>query len=385
MSTVEAYNDILAPITFLSKIIGVEIWNVESIFSPMSYFTMINMVLYNLCACYTVRKYSDDPLKMLQIVVLFGIASQLIYKFFMAIEKKASLRALFDETKENIYCAFEKGTRKEKAAIEKTSRYLSIGWKILSVLYISSLFVFAIWPVYVYYTKNELVPLFFYEIPYVNIDEKTGYTLTMLFHVDIYILGLVGAVLADYGFIFVVFHSMLFVDLLVMNLTQLDDMLISENREANLNAIAEQWKICMKYHQITTEFLNTIEAVFGLSCLVQVFSCIFTMCDSMVILVLTDWYAAYCFLLVVFFELSIYFILGNLVELKIESLYENVTSLSWYRLSLSQQKEFLFVMARQQRPMILTIFGFAPLNFESYMTVLRALYQFFIIILQSLA
>ncbi|XP_053692348.1 putative odorant receptor 83c [Sabethes cyaneus] len=343
------------------------------------------MVLYNLCSCYTVRKYSDDPLQIMQIVVIFGIATQLIYKFFMAIEKKASMRALFETAEQNIYCAFDSGTLKEKAAIEKTTRNLSISFKIMSGLYVSSLFVFAIWPVYVYYNKNELVPLFFYEIPYVNINDKPGYVLTLLFHVNIYLLGVLGTILADYIFIFAAFQSMLFVDLLILNLKQLDDMLISDNREANLEAIADQWKTCMKYHQITSEYINTVEHVYGFSCLMQVFCCVFTICDSMIVLVLTDWYAAYCFLLVIFFELSIYFILGNLVELKVDALYETVTSLSWYLLTLTQQKEFMYVMARQQRPMILTIFGFAPLNFESYMTVLRSLYQFFIIILRSLS
>ncbi|XP_053692349.1 uncharacterized protein LOC128740809 [Sabethes cyaneus] len=271
------------------------------------------MVLYNLCSCYTVRKYSDDPLQVMQIVVIFGIATLLIFKFFLAIEKKPSLRILFETAEENVYCAFDNGTPMERAAIAKTTRYLSIGFKILSGLYVSSLFVFGIWPVFVYYTRNELVPLFFYEIPYVNINENSGYILTLLFHVNIYLMGVLGTILSDYIFIFVAFQSMLLVDLLILNLKQLDDMLISENREANLDAIANQWKTCMKYHRITTD----IENIFGLACLVQVFCCVFTICDSMIVLVLTDWYAAYCFLLVIFVELSLYFILGNLVELKV--------------------------------------------------------------------
>ncbi|XP_055542613.1 uncharacterized protein LOC129728219 [Wyeomyia smithii] len=385
MSTVEAYNKVCAPILFLSKVIGVEIWNPEKTFSLASYVLMTNMVLYNTCSAYTVIKHAGDPLQMMKIIIIFGIASQLIFKFFTSVAKKKSFHALFEQAKTSIYCDFQNGTVEEKALIEKTTNFLSLGWKIMSALYFSSLFIFGVWPVYVYYSENELVPLFYYEIPYVDINQSTGYALTLLLHIDIYLMGVFGTILADYAFVFVAFQAMLFVDLLILNLKQLDSMLISTNREDDLVTKAERWRVCLKYHQLATEYLNNVEDCFGLICLIQVFGCVFTICDSMVILVLTDWYAAYGFLLVIFVELSIYFHLGNMVELKVDELYSSITSLSWNLLTLSQQNEFAFVMARQQRSLMLTIFGFAPMNYETYTSVLRALYQFFVIILQSLS
>lgn len=50
-------------------------------------------------------------------------------------------------------------------------------------------------------------------------------------------------------------------------------------------------------------------------------------------------------------------------------MYETITSLPWNLMNVKQQREFGFLMARTQRPLIFTILGFAPLNFESYMSV----------------
>ncbi|XP_058122449.1 putative odorant receptor 83c [Anopheles ziemanni] len=96
----------------------------------------------------------------------------------------------------------------------------------------------------------------------------------------------------------------------------------------------------------------------------------------------TDWYAAYFFLLILFFQLTLYFLIGHYVELKVDEMYDTINSVPWYKLPVSNQKEFVFLLSRQQCPLTLMIYGFAPLNFTTYMTVLRGLYQFFVLIMQ---
>ncbi|XP_053672143.1 odorant receptor 30a-like [Anopheles nili] len=81
-------------------------------------------------------------------------------------------------------------------------------------------------------------------------------------------------------------------------------------------------------------------------------------------------------------ELTIYFIVGHMVELKVDKMYDAIISMAWYKLPVVNQKEFSFLLSRQQRPMILTAYGFHPMNFEAYMSVLRGLYQFFVMIMQ---
>ncbi|XP_035777082.1 odorant receptor 56a-like [Anopheles albimanus] len=141
---------------------------------------------------------------------------------------------------------------------------------------------------------------------------------------------------------------------------------------------------CEDKYLSVCRFLNNLEHLFGLTCLAQVVTGVFTVCISMVLALLTDWYPVYLFLAATFIELSAFFVIGNLVEKKVDELYDAITSLSWYRLSLQQQKEYGFVVLRQQRPLGLTAFGFMPLNFESYMSVLKGLYQFFVLILKSI-
>ena len=51
-------------------------------------------------------------------------------------------------------------------------------------------------------------------------------------------------------------------------------------------------------------------------------------------------------------------------------MYNSIISMPWYKLPVEEQKEFAFLMCRQQRPMMLTAYGFLTMNFESYMSVM---------------
>ncbi|KXJ72047.1 hypothetical protein RP20_CCG019062 [Aedes albopictus] len=338
MTPLEDYYNIRAPLITISKMIGAEVWTSEKYLTPASYMLMAHMIIYNVCNGYTVLTQNSDPVKLMQVTIIFGIASQLIFKFFYAISKKYSIRKMFDTAEETIYERHSKGNKEEILILNKTVRYLGIIWKCLAVVYSSTLFVFGMWPVYVYYTKGQIVPLFLYEIPLIDFESTFGYLLHMFLHVDIYILGILGSILADYTFIFIVFHAVAYVDLFILHAKELSDLLVENSSTKDLKEISEKWK--------------------------------------------TDWYAAVCFLIVVFGEITIYFLVGNLIELKVDELYDSVVGLPWNLLDNMQQKEYGYLLARTQRPLILTLLGFAPLNFESYMTVLRALYQFFVMILQ---
>ncbi|XP_053663389.1 uncharacterized protein LOC128712521 [Anopheles marshallii] len=83
-----------------------------------------------------------------------------------------------------------------------------------------------------------------------------------------------------------------------------------------------------------------------------------------------------------FSELTAYFVVGHIIELKIDQMYDKVISMPWYKLPPKEQKEFCYLLSRQQRPLMLTAYGFHPMNFEAYMSVLRGLYQFFVMIMQ---
>lgn len=262
MTTLEAYHSIRSPLITLSKIVGVEIWTSDKYFTPASYIVMTLVLIYNVCNIYTLVVRATNPVKLMQITILFGTATQLVFKFFYAISDKIAIRVLCDTAEEKIYRQYANATKEENLIIKKTVQYLDIIWKTMAVLYMSTFFVFALWPIYEYYTNGQLEPLFMYEIPMIDTEKRVGYLITLLFQVSLYVIGIFGMILADYVFIFVIFHAIACVDLFRLHLNELTSLLTAGNQEKDLIQIAEKWKCCIEDHELATWFEISFYAEF---------------------------------------------------------------------------------------------------------------------------
>ncbi|XP_065095163.1 uncharacterized protein LOC135717140 [Ochlerotatus camptorhynchus] len=379
MTTQDLYHANLRPLIITSKIVGAEIWTSTKRYTPASFSIMIQIVIYFGCNIWTAVRFRQDIIQMMKIINCAGIALQLTIKFFIALSLKERLKKLSDHTETHLYVRYGSEKEPENQLVRTCAERLSIIWKVMAFLYCSTLFVFALYPLFIYITESKLIPLFMFEVPGIDWHTTQGYIITVAVQVCTYVMGLCGMILADYLFVYLVFHGMTMIDIFELHMEQLTAKLKSKSNEDEPE-IEKSWKNCLKDHISFTKFFKDIEDMLALICLIQIFTGVFAICDNMVLMLLTDWYAAYLFLLVCFVQLTIYFLLGNALELKVDSLHACLTHFPWDLLTVTQQKEYCFVMCRMRKSFMITMYGFSPLNFESYMSILRLLYQFFMMI-----
>uniref|UniRef100_A0A182NZI3 Uncharacterized protein n=1 Tax=Anopheles epiroticus TaxID=199890 RepID=A0A182NZI3_9DIPT len=383
MATVESFQKLLKSLINCSKVIGLEIWTAPGKLLPASYFLFSQVLVYYISTVYTVRKYSGDTLHVMKVLITLGTAVQLSIKFFIGLAKANKFKLLTNEIEVDLLGRFENGTADETRVLKRTGRILWLLFRISTIYPTVGCVAFMFYPLIEYMINGAVMPLFLYELPYTDFSTTVGYIMTMVFQVTLLAVGTLGAVLSDFSFFMFAMYAMARADIFIVHLGELETMLNERNPEEKLQSkLREQWIVCLSDHQQTTNFLNLIEDVFGFFCLVQVVMGVIALCDGMLLVALTDWYPTYCFLLAMFTQMSIYFVIGHFVELKIDDMYNKVISMPWYKLPLKEQKEFTLLMCRQQRPMMLTACGFMTMNFETYMSVLRVLYQFFVMIMQ---
>uniref|UniRef100_A0A182RHE3 Uncharacterized protein n=1 Tax=Anopheles funestus TaxID=62324 RepID=A0A182RHE3_ANOFN len=386
MASVENFRQLLKPLIFYSKPLGIEMWTAPGKFKPASYHMVIEMIIYLISTITTVIKYRNDRMHMMKVLVTLGTAFQLFIKFFVSHSKANEVKQLTDKIEQDILERFQKGTMEEVAVLDRAGRYLWIIFRVMRVICISTAVAFMSYPIFAYCTTSQILPLFLHELPYFDYSTMTGYAVNMAFQLNLTVNGVMGIMLSDFLFLVFAMYAMVVADILIVHLGELEAMLNDPMKDdTKRSEVREKWVQCMYDHQQSTSFLNIIEDIFGLQCLAQVVMGVFTICDCMLLVALTDWYPTYCFLLVMFTELTIYFIIGHIIELKIDEVYHKIISMPWYKLPVKEQKEFCFLVSRQQRPMMLTAFGFHPMNFEAYMSVLKGLYQFFVMVMQYVA
>ncbi|XP_061509353.1 putative odorant receptor 83c [Anopheles gambiae] len=306
-------------------------------------------------------------------LITLGTCVQLYVKFIIGHKKASELKLLSDNIEQAILQRYENGKAEEIAVLQRTGRILWFIFRFMRTSVSSAAFGFFLYPVIAYYTTGKLMPLFMIELPYYGWTTTMGLAMNMFCQANILVIGTMGAIMSDFLFFMYAMYAMTCIDIFIVHLRELETLLkeihIHEKDCAKQTSIMRQkWIQCMQDHQQATSFLNTAEDIFGITCLAQVLMGIFTVCDGMLLVALTFWFPTYCFLLVMFVELSIYFVIGHFVELKIDEMYNSIISMPWYKLPVEEQKEFAFLMCRQQRPMMLTAYGFLTMNFESYMS-----------------
>ncbi|XP_050093449.1 odorant receptor 30a-like [Anopheles aquasalis] len=385
MATVESYQALCKYLIVASKIVGTEIWTAPGKMKPASYLLLFQVLIYFAANTYTVIKYRHDLIYVLKVLITLGSAVQLFIKFIVLLWRGNIFKKYGQQIERDLLRPFENGTEEEMAALSRAGRFLWGFYHFLGYLILSTGIGFVLYPFFVYITQGTLLPLFLYELPYLDWHSVDKYFFHFAFQLELYAVGMVGELMSDFLIVMNSIYALARADLCIVHLCELRVMLDAASKKpdaADIAAVRRKWEQCMHDHRIATSFLNNVEDLFGMICLAQVMMGVFTVCNCMLLVVLTDWYPVYVFLGATFLELSAFFVIGHLVEKKVDELYDAITSLSWYQLSLQQQKEYAFVVYRQQRPLGLTAFGFMPLNFESYMSVLKGLYQFFVLVLQ---
>ncbi|EAA43491.1 AGAP009707-PA [Anopheles gambiae str. PEST] len=383
MANVKDFRKLMKSLIVYSKVAGVELWTAPGKFTPASYYVSFHITVYFASTVWTLRKYIDDPIRMMKVLITLGTAVQLYIKFFVWHSKPQEVKLFTAELEQEVLKRYQDGSEEETAVLRHTGRILWIVYRIMSASYIFAAVAFGVYPAFYYFVTGVVMPLFVYELPFCDLSSSLGYAVTMCFQINLLVIGVLGAILSDFVFFMYAIYAMARTEISILHLGELENMLIDPNKnEEHTEDIRRKWVQCMHDHQQSTSFFSTIENLFGLMCLAQVATEFLSICDAMLLVLLTDWYPTYSYLYVMFVQLSGYFVIGHLVEIKIDALYNKIISLPWYKLPVKEQKEFRFLMSRQQYPMMLTAYGFHPMNFEAYMSVLKRLYQFFVMLMQ---
>uniref|UniRef100_A0A182WR18 Uncharacterized protein n=1 Tax=Anopheles minimus TaxID=112268 RepID=A0A182WR18_9DIPT len=383
MATAESYRQLLKPLILYSKVLGTEMWTAPGKLRPASYYLLTQILIYIISIIHTVIKYRDEPVHVMKVLVTLGTFLQLFAKFVVSLSKAKDVKQLTETIEQDVLQRYQKGTIEEVAVLYRNGRYLWFIFRFTRITCAAGAVAFALYPLFAYYTTNAVMPFFLHELPHFDYSTVKGYVVNMLLQLNLLLNGVMGLILADFVYLMYAMYAMVAADIFIIHLGDLEAMLNDPMKDGTKRSeIREKWLQCVYDHQKTTSILNTTEDIFGLQCLVQVVMGVLAICICMLLVMLTDWYPTHYFLMFIFTELTVYFIVGHIIELKIDEMYGRIISMPWYKLQVKEQKEFCFLVSRQQRPMMLTACGFHPMNFETYMTVLKGLYQFFVMIMQ---
>ncbi|XP_050070265.1 putative odorant receptor 83c [Anopheles maculipalpis] len=326
---------------------------------------------------------ASDTFELLKSLSFIGFFFQCSSKMYYTIANAAHYGNNFGGLQETIYNAHMDGTVEQKTVIERVISVILLATKATTVLYTSSLFIFSLYPAYMYFVMNVKVTIFPLYIPGINIYSAYGYGITNSLHMLIAVYGLLGALTSDTAFMLFVMHFISYGELFRIECEQF---------ARDLSDFGEQWerhtpqykafcydrmRALYQYHQKVIEYLSSLQECYHSICVFQVASCSFSVMFNLFLALTTDWYATYSFIVISWFQLFVFSLLGTVMQIMNDRLNIYIANLPWYLLPNEEQQRYNFMLGRSQLPAEMVIRSVGPMNMETFTDIMQKIYSAF--------
>lgn len=323
----------------ICSVIGLDILDPDYRKGLKTYFTFFLMALYVVLTANSLL-LAKGSTEILMALSFGGFFLQCLLKLIFTLAKRKQYHVNHKNLKESIYFKYLKGSEGEQCVILKNVSQLLMLVKITSLLYLSSIFLFSLYPAYMYFFRDIKVTIFPLLVPGIDIYSAYGYGFTNFIHMVIGVYGLFGALSSDTAFMMFVFHIVSYTDLLQIHFVTFAEKLSSiENKYKTKDFTAfcrHEMRELYISHREVIDFLSSLKMCYESICVVQVATCVITIslnlflalmvyvfnthvfkCIIIMLKFQSDWYATYGFLLASLFQLFIYAVLGTLIQLMV--------------------------------------------------------------------
>ncbi|XP_058130516.1 putative odorant receptor 83c [Anopheles ziemanni] len=382
MEASNKFGQYMAYIRRLCRVLGFDVFNAEWKMNYRSYFSIFlcGLYLWWMLQSAITAEGTREPLKTL---AFLGFFFQSTLKIYYTLSNHKNFYSTYYKLEQTIYDGHIGGTAEQKQVILRVITVILDLVKVTTVLYSFSVVMFSLYPAYMYFWEDTKVTIFPLHVPGINIYSLYGYSVTNMLHMLIAVYGLFGALASDTAFMMFVLHIVTYVELFRVECEKLEAELLASEWRERWHSVAYR-KFCRqnmvflyRFHQDIINYMDSLKVCYYQTCMVQVATSSFSIMFNLFLALTTDWYATYSFLAVSLFQLLIFCILGNVIQVMNDRLNQVILNLPWYLLPNGEQKRFLFMLYRSQLPADMDIRGFGPLNMETFTAIMQKIYSAF--------
>lgn len=277
--------------------------------------------------------------------------------------------------------------------------------KCLMVLYALAAVAGIIVPLIIWAAWGKKILLFTPFVPKADPSTAVGFVETLVFQG--YILLGAGTMYTAHECMFIAFIMpyAAYVNAFCNEIKELNSMLVALP-ESDDSKIQNQLHRIEKLHQLLIEYVSMLQDLYNSYMLSKV-ALIYLGVISAILVILTFADPMSCIFLALLFEkLTKSCLMGTIITVKVglfpwiltsnlninvncvlfqnEQIMDHVYDINWFRLSADQAKQVGFMLHMSQNPTSITIGNLAPLNVESYMSLVKSIYSYVMVLITFL-
>ncbi|XP_053692339.1 uncharacterized protein LOC128740798 [Sabethes cyaneus] len=322
---------------------------------------------------YSAWKFYPNVYESLQSLAPVGIAVQGLMKMYYAIASRSFFYERYEYLKE-----FHRSYRElplQNGTLVSLMRKMQLAIKLLILGYAIAIAGFGLYPLYFYLMYGEKTLALNVIIPGVNIRTHWGYACTLAYQLFLLAVAITGISAYDTAMMIYICNLAGLVDVYKNKLKELDELLLAPKR--NGSQIAEKVREIVVNHNEILRYESELDKRYIVINFVQVATSVSCLTLSLFLCYMTNFLPGYAFIIGAVFQLLEFCLLGTIFSVKNDEIIIAIYNTRWYLLDRADLKMLLFMFHRSQNSVNLTIGGFAPLNIEIFVEIMKTIYQYF--------
>ncbi|EDV47985.1 putative odorant receptor 83c [Drosophila erecta] len=371
-------------INSLTNLLGVDFLAPKMEFNYRTWTTIFAIVNYTAFTVFTILNNGGDWKVGLRASLMIGGLFHGLGKFLTCLLRHQDMRRLVLYS-QSIYEEYEnRGDSYHRTLNSNIDRLLGI-LKIVRNGYVFAFCLMQLQPLAMLLYDGTRVTAMQYLIPGLPLENNYCYVVTCLIQSVTMVVQGVGFYSGDL-FVFLGLTQILtFADMLQVKVEELNEAL---EQKAEARALVQVgapiggaenrqrlFLDVIKWHQLFTEYCRAINALYYELIATQVLSMALAMMLSFCINLTSFHMPSAIFFVVSAYSMSIYCILGTILEFGYDQVYESICNVTWYELSGEQRKLFGFLLRESQYPHNIRILGVMSLSVRTALQIVKLIYS----------
>uniref|UniRef100_A0A3F2ZD75 Odorant receptor n=1 Tax=Lutzomyia longipalpis TaxID=7200 RepID=A0A3F2ZD75_LUTLO len=344
-----------------------------------SYLTILNLVLYWIMNVTSVYYFRNDMIDLAFALVTLGLSLEGLVKVCVVFGCKEDIREIIYINRDFME-KFEVDSQKICRLFEKYEKLCSYCYPIVLWIYIVAILsIFVVTLIMCYWTKAKLLP-YGTVIPLLDHKDTIGWIINFSYMLVVSIYAIYGIFASDYAYLTMMVMACGEIETVAIFCEDLTEYL-EKNDQQDEEEIQRLIKKIVVAQQIHTKYMNAVEGTFGMHSFTIIVCSMISIAITLFVFIQEVWINGLMIAAIALWQILTLCTAGGIYMIKVSEIEMRVNSTKWYLLPRKKQKMFLNIIHAVQNPVIPSAVGLVPLNFETFVNCLKAMYQFLMVLL----
>ncbi|XP_039452482.1 putative odorant receptor 83c [Culex pipiens pallens] len=321
-----------------------------------------------------------DLLQFLLILPHFLFTAQGFHKFILCTRRSSKIFALRCKLTEIQALLLE--TKSSGPVICRTLNISRLLQTLIFVFYLASVVLTILVPTMLWLVIGKKTFMFLFFVPGFDQYSTEGFLVNTILHAVILLAAFHAYTGYECLFLGMIMPVGAYVDAFGNEVQELNSVL--SLKERNDPAIRARLNRIVKLHQLMNEYKAMLEELYNVLILSTIGLNYLGIISTIVVILKSNDRMAYIFFALMFEILFRICLMGTIITVKNDQLVGHLYNIEWYQLAPDQAKDLRFMLHQAQNPTSVTIGKYALLNLEGYMSVLKSIYSYVMVLVTVL-